>query len=105
MTLAEAIAKIPVGFYLSCAVEQAEDDDELFMSATIMQEPPPEGWPSLAAYFGTPGYPEDGRLKLYRSDDVARVGVSAALDDPHTLERLAVDMIIEFSAKFTKEKQ
>jgi len=95
MTLAEAIASIPVGYYLHCAVEVVPESEstETFLTATIMQVPPDSGWPSLDAYFGDVGYVDDGRLLLYKYDDAARVGISSG--DVKDYEALIISMIAD----------
>lgn len=93
MTLAEAILRMPLNFYLQCAVEVDLDDNGRFLSAVIMEVPPDNGWASLDDYFGSPGHGEDKRLEMYKFDDSCRAGVSASIDDPQSFDRLVIDMI------------
>lgn len=96
ITLVEALLKLPKNFYLKSGVEGDPDHDpRLILTAVLMEEPPEGGWPSLAAYFNNPGYREDAaRLKMYKSDDIARAGVSVFADEPQAFERLVVGMIL-----------
>ena len=97
ITLAEALRRMPPNFYLKCGMEEAEDGDEddegIFLSAVIMEEPPEGGWPTRGAYFGhnPPEGPEEFPWKF---DDSCRVGVSGSADDPANFERLVIDMIV-----------
>jgi hypothetical protein len=94
MNLGEALKRMPPNFYLKCGVEIDDESDAPFISAVIMETPPEEGWPSLAAYFNNPGYREDSkRLELHRFDDAARVGISTEMDNPEAFNRLLIGMI------------
>jgi hypothetical protein len=89
-----ALARMPKNFHLKCSVEQDPDEEHPFLSAVIMEAPPDEGWPTLDAYFGSPGHPNDeDRLNRFRYDEACRVGTSARYDDPQTFEAMIVNMI------------
>lgn len=95
-SVATAIARMPENFYLKCAVEQYEKDGPRFLSACIFEIPPDDGW-TLPTYFNEPpgvkrAHMEEW-LEKYRHDDVVRVGVSAAIDDPQSFEAQIVSMI------------
>lgn len=106
MTLIEALTKIPPGFHLEIARERDPEDGHEFLTAVLMEEPPEDGWPSLAAYFGHEGGPTHAddaqRLSLYAHDDAARVGISTPPEDPVSFERLLIDMIDRQNAKQKK---
>ncbi len=95
MTLGEALRRIPPTFYLRCGVEVDEEGDGHFLAAVIMEEAPEGGWDSPDAYFGGTGYVGgEERIRAWKFDDVARVGISARLDDPELFNRLLVEMIV-----------
>jgi len=98
ISFAEALRRIPPNYYLKCAVEQDdEDEDERYLTAVLMEEPPEGGW-TIPTYFneppGTPRAHDEAWLERYRHEDVARVGVSGVLHDPANFERLLIDMIV-----------
>ena len=88
MTLAEAIAKIPVGFYVQCAMEKRSEDEmkespeggHQFMTATLFENTPEDGWPN-------PRHPVDKFL------DKCLVSISTTPDDLESFERLTIGMI------------
>lgn len=98
-SLATAIARMPERFYLQCRVERNKDEDgNPFLCAVVMEEPPEDGW-TIPTYFNEPPGVERAHdeewLERFRHDDVCRVGVSAALDDPQSFERLILSMLRE----------
>lgn len=89
--LMTAIMNLPDDHYVTIGKEKNEDG-EWFLAACVMQSAPEHGWESRGAYFGDP--PDSSTHKMspdpWRDDDVARVGVSATIDEPHVLERLLI---------------
>lgn len=95
-SITTAIARMPEQFYLQCCVEPSEEEDHQFISAVIMERCPDDGWPSLDAYYGSPGHREDPRqLEQVRLTDACRVGVTADIDEPQEFEARIISMIAD----------
>lgn len=80
MTLAEALAKIPLGFHVRCETETSDEDGHPYLCATLFENAPEGGWPN-------PRHPSDEFL------DKCLVSISTSPDDMESFERLTIGMI------------
>ena len=86
MTLAEAINKIPTGFYVRCETErgdgedEGDEGDEAYLCATLYENTPEGGWPNAR-------HPSD------KFRDRLLVSITASPDDLESFERFTVGMI------------
>lgn len=105
-----AIALLPQDHYVKFGKEldeeeqdeQDEQDDEQddegswFLTATVFQKAPEDGWPSRGAYFRhSPPSPshEEECPPQWRHNDSVIFGVTAGLEEPEILERLLINAI------------
>jgi hypothetical protein len=106
-SLATALARMPENFYISMSVETDTDTDDggQFLSACIMEKPPVEGW-TIPTYFDEPPgvarSHDEKWLEPHRHGDIARVGISASIDDPQSFDELLLKMI---SSKWPAKEQ
>jgi len=97
ITLTQALLRMPPNFYLK--IQSYEDEEEkglFYLGATIMEEPPEDGW-TIPTYFNEPpgvkrAHTEEW-LERYRHDDVARGAVSVSPEDPAPFENLLLGML------------
>jgi len=80
MTLAEAINKIPTGFYVRCEIERSDEGDDPYLCATLYENTPEGGWPN-------PRHPSGKFI------DKLLVSITASPDDLESFTRLTVGMI------------
>lgn len=101
MNLGKRIGKLPVRVRLSLAREVDEDGDG-FLSGTLLEDPPDDGWPSDCDYFRHDhgdGRPCDwAQSRRYAHETRCHVGVTVILDEPKVFERLLIGMLDRFLA-------
>jgi len=93
-----ALRALPTGHWLKLTIEESEEDEPMHYCATLLHDPPFEGWPSDAWYFRAEPGARSWSSHKYVHEPAVVDGVSA--ETPEACARLAIVMVVGAWGKF-----